>query len=177
MLPTTRVRQTGRQSRAHAVLSGEYMLFVNKPNIGRQRLNPSAAFNQAGAPSHSILLRVIVLIALILAVGIFGFALFPNSLGEHKPIQTGTKIFPSCAESDPLHLSYYGATRLWPGSHGELMDYNLHSLDGGMNWYAFHTSEHGAVELIGNAEVVYPGLVKLLQNPTPQGRAKHFELH
>lgn len=152
------------------------MLFVNKPNIDRQRLNPSAAFNQAGAPSHSTLLRVIVLIALILAVGIFCVALFPNSIAEHDPIQVGTKISPSCAESDPLHLSYYGATRLWPGSHGKLMDYNLHSLDGGMNWYAFHTSEQGAVELIGNAEVVYPGLVNFLQNQTTQGKARHFEI-
>jgi hypothetical protein len=61
------------------------------------------------------------------------------------------------------HLSKQGATTLWPGAKGQMIDYHLYSLDAGRNWYAI---ERKGEEIIikGETEKIYPGLLKHLDN-------------
>lgn len=65
---------------------------------------------------------------------------------------------------DYYHTTYKtrsGATILWPGSKGEMLNYQLQSFDGGRNWYVMR-SDGSNVYVQGNVEKVYPGLLSHL---------------
>ena len=60
------------------------------------------------------------------------------------------------------YIRNQGCTTLWKGSHGQMINYNLLSLDGGHNWYAVTNKDPDNTIVIGNAEQVYPGLRETL---------------
>ncbi len=58
------------------------------------------------------------------------------------------------------HLdSKSGGTKLLTG---EMINYNLKTFDGGKHWYAVERIDAGGVIILGEAEEVYPGLLKHL---------------
>lgn len=67
-------------------------------------------------------------------------------------------------ELDHYHNTYkirQGATSLWAGSKGEMLNYYLESFDGGLNWYVMRQDGNNRY-VQGNVENVYPGLLKHL---------------
>jgi len=55
-----------------------------------------------------------------------------------------------------------GGTRLWPGSHGEFINYNLRTFDGGRTWYVVNYDHDFRMTIVGESEKIYPGLLKHL---------------
>lgn len=61
-------------------------------------------------------------------------------------------------------LRKQGSTSLMPNlKQGEFLNYELRSFDGGKNWYAVQSDfKTETVKILGEAETVYPGLMKHL---------------
>lgn len=59
------------------------------------------------------------------------------------------------------YLSHQGGTLLW-GDGKKIINYNLRSFDGGKKWYACEICNNGELKILGEAEVIYPGLMKSL---------------
>jgi hypothetical protein len=59
--------------------------------------------------------------------------------------------------------SKVGGTTLWPDSKGENINYNLKSFDSGNTWYAVEYDDNWGMKIAGEAEVIYPGLIKSLE--------------
>lgn len=57
------------------------------------------------------------------------------------------------------HRQLVGGTRLWKGSKGEMVNYNLRSFDSGRSWVAVEYDEDWRMRIKGDAESLYPGLV------------------
>lgn len=56
-----------------------------------------------------------------------------------------------------------GSTRLWNGSNGEMISYNLRSFDSGQTWVAVDIDKDSKMSIKGDAEKLYPGLVQQIQ--------------
>lgn len=50
-----------------------------------------------------------------------------------------------------------GSTTLW---NGEMTSYNLRSFDAGETWYQVEYDKDWRMRIVGNAETLYPGLIK-----------------
>lgn len=61
------------------------------------------------------------------------------------------------------YLSKQGATSLWKGSNGKVVNYYLRSFDSGRNWYAITMSDSGTT-ILGPVEEIFPGLMKHLKD-------------
>lgn len=55
-----------------------------------------------------------------------------------------------------------GGTSMWPGSHGDMLMYELLSVDEGRNWYVVRRDGDNRY-IQGNVDNVYPGLLKHLK--------------
>lgn len=62
------------------------------------------------------------------------------------------------------YLYKQGATSLWKGSNGAMLNYELRSFDAGVSWYAVQRQgELGQyLKILGEVETVYPGLMEHL---------------
>jgi len=58
------------------------------------------------------------------------------------------------------YISRQGGTSLL---NGTMINYDLRSFDGGKIWYACERGNNGELIILGEAETVYPGLMKTLQ--------------
>lgn len=56
-----------------------------------------------------------------------------------------------------------GSTRLWNGSNGDMISYNLRSFDSGQTWVAVEIDKESKMRIKGDAEKLYPGLVQQIQ--------------
>lgn len=79
-------------------------------------------------------------------------------------LATNEKLTETRHELDYYRTTYLhksGATCLWSGSKGVMINYNLRSFDGGLSWYA--VQRHGElgdyVNVLGEVETIYPGLM------------------
>ena len=98
-------------------------------------------------------------ILVVIVLGLFAIALYAHRLGqENKRLKRDNDYY------SKTYLRKQGATSLWEGSKGEMLNYDLRSFDGGVSWYA--VQEQGELgqylKVLGDVDVVYPGLMKSL---------------
>jgi hypothetical protein len=102
---------------------------------------------------HDLVYLAIILILGIVAIG----SIFYNYVqGEET-----TKLKRDVAYYDSTYLSRQGGTLLW-GDGKTAVNYNLRSFDGGKTWYAYEYGKNWELKILGEAETVYPGLMKTL---------------
>jgi len=73
------------------------------------------------------------------------------------------KLNQTIAHYEETYLRKQGATSIWKGSHGEMLNYEFRSFDGGKKWYAVSYDRNGGLIVMGEADAVYPGLLSHLQ--------------
>ena len=103
--------------------------------------------------NKGVKLMQIIIMVLVAALCITSTLLFQTKTNMRRNV-----------EIDKEHTKYWrsltGATCLWPGSHGKPVSYNLKSWDGGETWVAVEYDKEWRMKVLGDAEVIFPGLVK-----------------
>jgi len=70
-------------------------------------------------------------------------------------------------ELDAYHNQYQsktGWTSFWGETNTDGVNYSLYSFDAGKTWYSGHYTDEDEMVIDGPADVVYPGLMKTLQD-------------
>ena len=97
----------------------------------------------------------------VLTLAFIGLAIFTNlTLNKNGQLQR------TIDRHSKTFLYKSGATSLWAGSKGTMINYDLRSFDGGNTWYACQMEGAGRdyLKILGEVETIYPGLMKHLDN-------------
>ena len=97
-------------------------------------------------------------IIIVLALGLIAVGLVAhNTARENKRLRRNADYIAK------TYLRKQGVTTLYPGAKGQNFNYELRSFDAGKTWYAVkYDFEKETVTVLGDAETVYPGLLKHL---------------
>ena len=98
----------------------------------------------------------LVYLTIIVIFGLFAVgAIFMNFVKSEEI----SKLKKDVNYYDSTYLSRQGGTSVW---NGTMVNYNLRSFDGGKIWYACEYGKDWDLKILGEAEIVYPGLMKTL---------------
>lgn len=99
-------------------------------------------------------------ISTIATIGILLGLCIGFAIGLRNYIDVNKRLRKDCDYYGSTYLRKQGATSLWGGSKGGMINYDLRSFDGGKNWYAVSNTPDDGVIILGKADDVYPGLLK-----------------